>query len=220
MRPTQEEIERFWSKVDKKGENECWLWTGGQKNKEGYGGFWLNELGNTVNCHKLMFIIVHNFDWDDIPDGIVIRHTCNNYYCINPKHLKLGTYKDNSQDMIDAGNSMKGKENPKKRKLTIEIANELRELWKTGNYTYVGICSMYGISTDTLHRILANISYRNENYKRVTFKHVNNKLSKENVQEIRKLREEGMSVKEIISRFDIGQTQFYNIINRKQWVDV
>lgn len=30
-------IFRFWAKIDKKGENDCWNWLGGMRNK--YGGF-------------------------------------------------------------------------------------------------------------------------------------------------------------------------------------
>ena len=39
----------------------------------------------------------------DIPDGMLVCHTCDNRKCFNPKHLFLGSMKDNSQDMMAKG---------------------------------------------------------------------------------------------------------------------
>lgn len=33
----------------------------------------------------------------------VVRHSCDNPRCINPRHLKLGTHQDNSDDMMARG---------------------------------------------------------------------------------------------------------------------
>jgi hypothetical protein len=38
-----------------------------------------------------------------IPDGMVVRHTCDNPACINPAHLLIGTQKDNVRDCIERG---------------------------------------------------------------------------------------------------------------------
>lgn len=35
-----------------------------------------------------------------IPDGQVVRHTCDNPKCINLEHLIVGTRADNTQDMM------------------------------------------------------------------------------------------------------------------------
>lgn len=45
---------------------------------------------------------------EEIPQGMSVRHKCNNTLCINPDHLELGTHWDNMQDKIRAGNQPKG----------------------------------------------------------------------------------------------------------------
>ena len=91
----------FWEKVRKlDGENSCWLWTGA-RNENGYGWITVYENG------KQRFYFVHkvSYEWEygDIPEGHIVRHQCDIPLCVRPSHLITGTYKDNSNDMIERG---------------------------------------------------------------------------------------------------------------------
>ena len=48
----------------------------------------------TVGCVKAACAAWHG----DIPQGSVIRHSCDNSDCFNPFHLSIGTQKENMQD--------------------------------------------------------------------------------------------------------------------------
>lgn len=96
---TPEQEQRFWLKVDKSaGPNACWPWTG-YCHPTGYG-----QNGARIKekfAHRIAWQIVHG----PIPDGLYVLHHCDNPPCCNPgpKHLFLGTQKDNLCDAKQKG---------------------------------------------------------------------------------------------------------------------
>lgn len=44
----------------------------------------------------------------EIPKGMVVMHTCDNTICCNPKHLKIGTSAENTEDKVNKNRQLKG----------------------------------------------------------------------------------------------------------------
>lgn len=92
-------IARFWAKVDIRGPDECWPWTG-SKNENGYGTMFISvEYGRPERAHRVSWEIKN----DRSASGLDICHSCDNPPCANPEHLFSGTALDNITDCIRKG---------------------------------------------------------------------------------------------------------------------
>jgi len=133
-------------------ENDCHVCTSHWKDHDGYPQYFLKKrmpIGR--------YIYMKNFG--EIPEGKVIRHTCDNRACINPEHLLLGTQKDNVRDCVIRGRTAKG-ENNGCVKLKKEQVIEIRKLFKTGKYTFAQLSRKFGVYS------VRDIIYKN------TWKHI------------------------------------------------
>ena len=88
----------------------CWIWKGRMYDSFRYPPFYVGE-GKIVPLHRLLY---HNFekplqDQAGVPgkDQLFVLHCCkevagvdNNRLCCNPKHLKLGTKKENTAHLL------------------------------------------------------------------------------------------------------------------------
>lgn len=93
--------ERFWRRVDRL-PSGCWRWTGPVIARHSEYGV-CNWAGQSTLAHRVSWMLHHG----PIPDGLLVRHRCpggGNPWCVNPEHLALGDYEDNSRDMLEDGN--------------------------------------------------------------------------------------------------------------------
>ena len=72
------------------------------------GECWITDLKLTednryprLQGRRLHRVAWEAFNAEPIPQGMLVRHTCDNPACINPEHLILGTHQDNSDDMLE-----------------------------------------------------------------------------------------------------------------------
>lgn len=145
-----ERIDRYLEKVDRRGPDECWLWTG--KRHGEYGVFWDGE--REVRAHRWGFVAIVG----PIPPGQIVRHTCDVGACQNPRHWLLGTQQDNVNDMIERGRkrvgSLPGDRNGRAC-LTWEMVREIRALYAVGGETIYSLEQKYPVGARQIAHILA-----------------------------------------------------------------
>lgn len=145
---------RFWTKVDVRGYDDCWEWTG-HRTRQGYGSIWADDNIRSYPSHRLSLLINGIFP---NPQQIAL-HSCDNPPCCNPAHLEWGDHKKNAQDRYDRGRGCdrKGEKHPL-AKLTADDVRHIRSCKDTA----AEISKKYGIKRDSVYTI------RN----RVTWKHI------------------------------------------------
>lgn len=109
--------------------------------------------GKNIRLHRLIYTQTHG----EIPASMIIRHKCDNTFCINPEHLEAGSHADNMRDMVSRGRSLSGLKNPRAI-LTEEMVKEIL----ASNENQCALGRKYGVTNDTIHAIK----------KRKTWKHV------------------------------------------------
>ena len=93
----------------------CWLWLL-SPGSHGYGQAWCPEKKNPTTAHR----VAYKAFVGSIPRGMLVQHTCDNRWCVNPDHLRLGTDATNAEDKRRKGRAAK--------KLSTEDRRSIRAL--------------------------------------------------------------------------------------------
>lgn len=107
-----EAVSRFWERVEVATEDECWpVRSRGATMISSYGR--LKVGTKLIGTHRIAWALHNGVE----PEGRLIRHSCDNPGCCNPKHLLVGTHADNASDKMGrnrwrAGDH-KGERNPR-----------------------------------------------------------------------------------------------------------
>ena len=144
-------MERFWAKVDKRGDNGCWNWQAAKIN--GYGRFLFN--GANRLAHRISWYFVYG---EHPPVDRMLCHRCNNPACVNPSHLYIGTAQDNAADMVAAGTHLIGPrgEDVNTAQMTEGQVIEARALRLTASET----ARRYGVTSATASKALRGDTWK------------------------------------------------------------
>ena len=109
------------------------------------------QNGEVVGTHRLAYEYHHG----PIPDGLVVRHHCDNPPCMLIEHLTIGTQRDNHDDAVerDRWHPTRGDRNNRST-MTIDKVRELRRL-KGEGWTHSQLAENFGISKTSVASIAA-----------------------------------------------------------------
>lgn len=135
-------------------DGDCLLFTGG-KDAWGYG---LITLGKNRKARAHREVYKHYKG--EIPEGHVIRHTCDTPACCFYGHLITGTQAENIADMVERGRASRrpGSKSPNS-KLTEQDVIEIRELYAEGNQTFRTLAIQYDVSRGLISSIISRRSW-------------------------------------------------------------
>lgn len=169
-RPRELLADKFWRKVVKgKTVDDCWKWNA-SKFRSGYGQITHGELvgeRKNLKSHRVSY----ELHFGKIPDGMAVCHTCDNPECSNPKHLFIGSFKDNAHDMIRKGRRYDTSgENNGQAKITAKIAAKIRSDYSKNDpesgrhvrkkYSQAALGRKYGLSQTVIGDIIRGKTWR------------------------------------------------------------
>jgi Helix-turn-helix domain of resolvase len=133
---------KLWIKIDRKSNDQCWLWTG---KKTGVGR-------PVIQINKILYVaarVLYCLHYDSDPGDLFVCHDCSpnpdNILCMNPEHFWLGTQQENTQDYFNKG----GKPSCGNQRLLPEDYEKIFMMYHSG-YTVTEIVEQFKISRRTV----------------------------------------------------------------------
>lgn len=235
---TEQDTERFWSKVQKGADDECWPWMA-RRDGDGYGFIWLQ--GDNYKAHRVALFLKLKTDFPEYQ----ACHACDNPPCCNPAHLFKGTPQDNSNDMVNKGRSPRPDLIPAEKRargersgMAILTENDVREIHRlihvgwlqrdiakrfNINQTHVSAIK-HGriwahIKPEKPHRFAHGLQIHDEIKPRGE-KNPRAKLTTDNVREIRHMLKNGATRRTCAERFGVSDSTIGWIKKGATWTDI
>lgn len=162
INPTIEEefIEKFYRYFTFSITNECWEWNR-KIRRNGYGVF--TYKNRQILAHRFSYTLFYG----EVPESLLVCHSCDNRKCVNPDHLFLGESVDNVHDMIRKGRhspppTFYGEKHSRAfSKLSKEDVINIFNLKDTLQFGDIKkIAKEYGVSTATISSIMSGSRWK------------------------------------------------------------
>lgn len=207
---------------------DCWQWTG-SLDKDGYGDFNLGRKYKVISrkAHRASYqLYVGN-----IPEGMLICHTCDNRRCVNPTHLFLGTIEANNKDCVRKGRNCRG-EKQGRSVLTEEIVRQILNDFGEGLSLYK-VANKYQIKISCARKILIGKTWKHisqlEEFRGIVkapkpTHGEHNPAAKLTANQVAKIRRRyqggGINQKDLAIEFGVNKSSIHDILKGKTWKHV
>lgn len=221
--------EEFWAAVERSGQNACWPWLGGVS-ATGYGRVYWSPWHRLAKrrdalAHQVAFGLANAYKVNG-SRGEMVRHLCHNRLCCNPKHLALGTAKDNADDSRRDGRWICGELKPN-AKISDEQAMRALAMMADGG-TLNEVSSVLDVSVGILTQISAGAQWKhldrpylapNRN-KPKGERNGHAKLTVEKVLQIRSRFLGGCSEQTLALDYNVTPQCIHSVVVRRTWKHV
>lgn len=159
-------VTRFFAAIEQRG--DCWIWTGSQTGKDGYGSIWIN--GKSVRAHRFAYETLVR----PLQRGEEACHHCDTPLCVKAdpdpavSHIFAGSHADNMADakrkrrtasgdrhtsVLHPERTVRGDTHPNSR-LTASAVAEIRAEYAGGEVTQRALAEKWGIDPSTVSNVV------------------------------------------------------------------
>lgn len=137
-------------------ETGCVEWAR-HRNPSGYGE--CSFESRRVRVHRLSWCFANGVNIRDLTPGQCILHSCDNPSCINPKHLSLGSQRENVAQMVERGRAHRHLGKRFNSRLTLEQVKEIRRLRADEGLLQSELAKMFSVGRSTISQILNRVTW-------------------------------------------------------------
>lgn len=156
----------FWSRVRKKGPDDCWEWQGA-RTSGGYGN--LSWHGQHVQAHRVAYLLSRG--GISLATGLrqlgaakryrrFVLHACDNRVCCNPAHLFLGSMRTNLLDAYAKGRKTQPRSKHVNAKLSPQQVIEIRSAYDAGLMLQIPLARKYKVSQRVISLVVRRETYK------------------------------------------------------------
>jgi hypothetical protein len=142
-KPSKALESRFWAKVQVRDFDACWYWTA-HLNASGYGVIG-NEFGRSELAHRVAW----RLQVGPIPAEALVCHHCDVTFCVNPRHLFIGTDALNTLDRV-----LKGRPAHGPGPLPTAVLVGAVERYQSGGISQQALADELGVSQSFLSEVI------------------------------------------------------------------
>ena len=135
--------QKYLLKVNKLG-NGCWHFGNTKNHRYGY----ISYKRQIFLAHRVFYAI-----YKSDPKNFLVCHSCDYPPCVNPDHLFLGTYKENTNDMIKKGRKFKPKPFESSTVVSEDIFLALKDKYESENISVAQLSRIFKINTGTVYYV-------------------------------------------------------------------
>lgn len=155
-------VTAFWEKVERKTNDECWLWTGAVSS-HGYGT--VGWDGAMCLAHRVAAFLSGKlatpFWVPSRTDKTLVLHHCDNPLCCNPAHLFTGNFADNSHDCLTKHRHRTAcGERHHSAKLNPQLVKEIRDQFAYEYASLADLARKHGVSNTAIAKVVYGESYK------------------------------------------------------------
>lgn len=160
------------------------------------------------------FVTFGSFD-----EKLNVCHKCDNEFCIEPRHLFLGTHLDNNRDRHQKGRTRVPGERGVQRYNSKLIESDIEEIFcmRNSGLDSTTIAERFGVARQTIANVLYRRAWRHATQnisKPVAIARRNQKVFGEEIFRVIELRRQGWTYDKLSKEFKVSVSGIQGILNR------